>query len=156
MKNYKIIKVTPNEVLFDLHPVSNMGLTRRIHLTNAVSQYALPEDWALGIFQDDAVFKLYKQGAFTFDDNESIAKAAFENGVYFGETFDFTPASPKRSEEILTILKTGNRRNIEACIQKYGASEVRDVAMSQAGVLTQNVISMLENVLNIQLIADGD
>lgn len=156
MKNYKLIKTSPNEVLIELHPISNMALTRRIHLTNKAPQCALPEDWALGIFQDSALYQMYKMGYITFDDNDSIVKAAYENGVYFGEALDFTPAKPNRSEEILTILKTGNRRNIENALTTYGAELIRDVAIANIGGLTQNVIAMLENLLNVQLIPDGE
>ena len=155
-QSYKIIKVTPNEVLFDLHPVSNMALTRRIHLTNQTPQYALPEDWALGIFQDSAVFNMYRKGVFTFDKNEEIAKAAYENGVYFGDTFDFEPAKPNRAEEILKVLKAGNRKNIQDAISTYGIEEVRDVTLANIGDLTQNVINMLEQILNMQLVVDKD
>ena len=68
-KYYTLIKVTPNDVLFDLHPISNIGLTRRIYLDKNKTKQPLPLDWALGVFQDDGVYSLYKQGAFTFDDN---------------------------------------------------------------------------------------
>lgn len=153
-KNYTLIKVAPQDVLFDIHPVSNMGLTRRIHLTARNTKQALPRDWALGIFQDEGVFQMYKQGVFTFDDNDSIVKDAFEAGVYFDETLDFTPADTKQNDKILTVLKSGNRSNILKAVETYGADTVKNVAVLNLKNLTQGVISMLESTLNTQLVLD--
>ena len=155
-KNYVLTKTTPNEVLFNLHPISNMGLTRRIYLTKSNPKVALPEDWALGVFQDEGVYAMYKQGYFTFDDNESIVKAAYENGVYFDEKLDFEPASVQRDSEILDALRKGNRAEIIALAEKYGNSLVQDVAIANLGELSQAVIKMLENILKVQLVVDGE
>lgn len=153
-KNYMLIKVAPQDVLFDLHPISNMGLTRRIYLSSKNTKQALPKDWALGVFQDDGIFQMYKQGIFTFDDNESIVKDAFEAGVYFGEELDFTPAKSNQNDEILAVLKTGNRANILKAIDSYGQDTVKNVAILNIENLTQGVISLLENTLKTQLIID--
>ena len=156
VKNYRLIKVTPNTVLFDLHPVSNYALTRRIVLNNKQKQVALPQDWALGIFQDDALYNMYRQGYFTFDDNESIVRAAFEAGVYFGEELDFTPAKVTKVNDILEILKLGNRSKIQAAINDFGAEEVRDVAAANINQLSTGVVNMLEGLLHVQLRIDED
>lgn len=153
-KYYTLIKVTPNDVLFDLHPISNIGLTRRIYLDKNKTKQPLPLDWALGVFQDDGVYSLYKQGAFTFDDNEGIAKDAFEAGVYFDEKLDFTPAKVDDTKEILATLKAGNRANIIKIISEKGKEKVRDVAAIHVQELTQGVVSMLENLLGVQLVLD--
>lgn len=149
-KNYTLIKTTPNDLLFDLHPVSNFGLTRRIYLNNKTEKQALPLDWALGVFQDDGVFQMYKQGLFTFDRNDEIVKAAFENGVYFGDTLDFTPAAPDQNKIILAILKKGKRAEINQAIEIYGKDTVKDVAILNLDSLTQGVVTMLESVLQTQ------
>lgn len=153
-KYYTIIKVIPNNVLFDLHPLLNSQMTRHIFLTNSAPKQILPLEWALGVFQDPDVYNMYKKGYFTFDDNESIVKDAFEAGVYFGEELDFTPAKANQSGEILEILKAGNRANILKAIDNYGKDVVKDVAITYVDNLTQGVISMLENVLNTQLVLD--
>lgn len=155
-KNYVLTKTTPNEVLFNLHPVSNMGLTRRIYLTKNNPKVALPEDWALGVFQDEGVYTMYKNGYFTFDDNESIAKAAYENGVYFDDKLDFEPASIDRDKIILEALHKGNRTEILSLVDKYGNGLVQDVAIANLGDLSQAVIKMLENILKVQLVVDGE
>lgn len=155
-KNYVLTKTTPNDVLFNLHPVSNMALTRKIYLTNLKPKVALPEDWALGIFQDEGIYEMYRKGYFTFDDNDGIVKAAFEAGVYFGETLDFEPSNENRVKEILAVLKEGNRSKILDAIEKYDASTVQDVAIANLGDLSQAVVKMLENILKVQLVVDGE
>jgi len=153
-KYYTLIKVTPNDVLFNLHPVSNISLTRRIVLNKDKTKQPLPLDWALGVFQDDGLYNMYKQGIFTFDDNDGIAKDAFEAGVYFDDKLEFTPAKPETSNEILVVLKSGNRANINKVIEKYGKEAIKEVAALHVNDLTQGVIGMLENVLNVQLVLD--
>ena len=68
-------------------------------------QQVLPLDWALGIFLDNSIYNLYKEGTFTFNDNEGIVKAAIEAGVYFDETLDFTPVKEDVTPKILKVLK---------------------------------------------------
>lgn len=153
-KYYTLIKVTPNDVLFDLHPVSNISLTRRIYLDKNKTRQPLPLDWALGVFQDDSVYHLYKSGAFTFDDNDGIAKDAFEAGVYFDEKLDFVPAKVDDSKEILAVLKSGNRANINKMVEQKGKQKIIDVAALHVDELTQGVINLLESLLNVQLVLD--
>lgn len=152
-KNYKIIKTTPSEVLFNLSPVSNLDVKRLIHLDDNIRQQALPEDWALGIFLDPGVYKLYEQGAFTFDDNEGIVQAAIEQGYFFGE-LDFVPADVKKVDNAVETLMKGNRSEILALVEKLGKDEVRDIALSVYDKLSQNVIKMLETILNVPLTMD--
>lgn len=155
-KNYILTKTTPNDILFNLHPVSNMALTRRIYLTNLKPKIALPEDWALGVFQDEGVYEMYRKGFFTFDDNESIVKAAFEAGVYFGDSLDFEPSTEDKVKNIVAVLKEGNRSKILEAIKQYDAATVQDVAIANLGELSQAVVKMLENILKVQLVVDGE
>lgn len=155
VKNYKIIKTIPGTVLFDIHPVSNPMLTRRIQLTEQNPQQSLPLDWALGVFMAAGAYELYKTGVFTFDDN-SIVEKAFEAGVYFDDKLDFIPAKPDQENYIFGILKGGNRQQILNVIEDKGAEIVKKVAIAKADNLTQNVIRMLEGILKIQLIIDGE
>ena len=89
----------------------------------------------------------------TFDDNEELAKAAVAAGVWF-DTFDFTPAEKDKVNIILSTLKEGNRAKITDAISKYGKDEVVNVATYHVEELTTAVVSMLENLLKIQLVID--
>lgn len=155
-KNYKIIKTIPGTVLFDIHPVSNPSLTRRIVLNKNNPQQILPQDWALGVFADPGVYNLYQKRAFTFDDNDSIVEKAFEAGVYFDDKLDFTPAKPNQESYIFGILQSGNREKIMNTIAEKGEDVVKQVAIANADGLTQSVIRMLENIFKIQLTVDGE
>lgn len=149
--NYIIKKTTPNDVLFRLHPIDNPQLTKLIYLNSHQKQQSLPENWALGVFFDEQVYNMYKKGLFTFNDNDGITKAAFENGVYFDDKLDFTPAKDEDLDAILAILKTGKRSEIVSACDKYGAAKVKDVAIVNCNDLTTAVVSMLEQLWNIQL-----
>lgn len=156
IKNFKLIKVSPVTVMFSLHPVSNPQLGRTISLTNRIPFQVLPLDWAMGVFADPEVYQLYKEGAITFENNSEAVAAAIEAGVYFDEALDFTPAKPDQSKEILATLKAGNRQKILEAIEEYGQETVKNVAMMNIEDLTQGIVSMLENVLKVQFVIDGE
>lgn len=156
IKNYRLTKTTPNNVLFLLHPVSNPMLTRKVLLTNRQPSIVVPQDWALGIFAQEDCYSLYRAGKITFDDNASITRAAYEAGVYFDELLDFTPATVSRTAEILKILESGNRSLILKSIEDYGAEAVKEVAIVNIQNLKQGVVNMLEAALKVQLVVDND
>lgn len=156
IKTFTIKKTVPGSVLFTLSPMSNQALKKEIYLTSRMPQQVLPLDWALGIFLDNSVYSLYKQGIFTFNDNDGIVKAAQEAGVYFDETLDFTPVKEDVTLKILKVLKSGVRADILKAIKDYGDDLVKNVVIQYANDLTTGVISMLENHWHIQLTMDGD
>lgn len=156
VKNFQIIKTVPGTVIFNLHPISNPTLSRRVMLTNQNPKQSLPLDWALGIFADAGTYSLYQNKSFTFDNNEAIVKAAFENGVYFDDKLDFEPAQLDRTETIFAVLQGGNRQAILKLIDEEGSDAVKDVAIAKADNLTNGVNKMLESIFKIQLTVDGE
>lgn len=156
MKVFKIKKTVPGDVLFVVHPLSNMQLSRTVYLTDRNPVQVLPLDWALGIFIDNGNYNMYKEGYFTFEDNQAAVQAAYEAGAYFDDKLDFTPVKENHEEIILTVLKAGNRANIEAAIKKHGVEQVRNVAIVHANELSVGVVKMLENIFHVQLVVDGD
>lgn len=155
-KSFVLKKTTPNDLIFRIRPISNQGVDRLIHLTKLHPQIALPVDWALGVFFDEGVLSLYKQGYFTFNDNKGLVAAAVEAGVYFSDELDFEPAPENSVETILATLKAGNRANIKSCMEKFGVDKVKSVAIQNADALTQGVVNMLESLLNINLTLNMD
>ena len=156
IKTFTIKKTVPGSVLFTLSPISNQTLKKEIYLTSRMPQQVLPLDWALGIFLDNSIYSLYKQGVFTFNDNEGVVKAAIEAGVYFDESLDFTRVKEDITPKILKVLKSGVRADIIKVIKEYGDDLVKNVVIQHANDLTTGVISMLENHWHIQLTMDGD
>lgn len=156
IKTFTIKKTVPGSVLFTLSPLSNQGIRKEIYLTTRMPKQVLPLDWALGIFLDNSLYDMYKKGIFTFDNNEAIIEEARNAGVYFDEKLDFTPATEDSTEKILKVLKSGVRADILKAIKDYGDDLVKDVVVKYLDVLTNGVITMLENHWHIQLTLDGD
>ena len=155
-KVFKIKKTVPGNVLFILHPVSNPMLTKEIYLTDKRPFQYLPLDWALGVFIDDGNYRLYEKGIFTFENNDELAKAAYEAGVYFGEELDFTPVKEDNEKEIFAVLKSGNRSSIEKTIKESGKDLVIKVAAAHVDELNTGVVRMLESMLKVQLVIDNE
>ena len=154
-KQFMLIKTTPNSVFFTLRSVENPQLTREIYLTRSHPQQPLPAEWALSVIADQRLFSMFKKGIFTFDKPDDLALLAYEKGYWFGEKFDFTPATKDDENLIFAILKAGNRTKIEETVKKYGKDRVQAVAVAHLENLTQNVIQLLEKLFNVQLIVDG-
>lgn len=153
IKSFILKKVVPGEVYMAISPMSNPTVTRAIHLTDRAPQQVLPLDWALGVVMDQGNYSLYKKGLITFDNNDALAKAAVENGVWF-DVLDFKPADEDQADKVLAIIKSGNRTNIKAAIEKYSKDFVADVASYHVDELTTAVVTMLENLLQTQLTVD--
>lgn len=156
VKTFTLKKTVPGSVLFTLSPMSNQSLKKEIYLTSRMPQQVLPLDWALGIFLDNSLYSMYKQGIFTFNDNAGVVQAAREAGVYFDEALDFTPVTEDVTPKILKVLKSGVRADILKATKEYGDDLVKNVVIQYANDLTTGVISMLENHWHVQLTMDGD
>ena len=145
-KRCTIIKTTPGNVLFYLSPVDNPAIRREIYLTDRHPRQAVPLSFALNAFYDNGVFALYRDGKFTFDDNDAIKQIALENGTYFESDYDkFVPAAATKEADLVKILTAGRRSEIQEAIKKYGKEELTAVAFSHRGELTDAVIHMLES-----------
>lgn len=153
-KFFKIIKTTPNQVMFILHSISNPSLNKLVRLTDRIPEQTVPVDWALDLFLNEENYQLFKKGCITVNDVEALKAAAIEAGVYFGDELDFTPAKVNDTKQILETVKTGNRSKILKAIEQYGEDKVKTVVMSNAKDLTSGVIQMLEGIFKIQLTMD--
>ncbi len=155
VKNFVLIKTTPGEVFFTIPSITNPGLQREIYLTNKHPQQPMPAEWALSIIAEPSLYLMYRKGLITFNDNEGLAKLAYEQGYLFDEKYDFKPSSKEDETIIYAALKAGTRAKIEESIQTYGADRVREVAIAHLGTLTQNVIQVLEKTFGVQLVMDN-
>lgn len=155
IKVYKMKKVIPGDLLIILHPLSNPMISREVFLTDRNPNQMLPLDWALGVFMDNGIYNMYKNGIFTFENNEALVKAAYEAGAYFDEALDFVPVKEDNSKIIFEILSSGNRAKIIKAIDDYGKESVLAVAVDKVESLSTGVVQLLESILKVQLTIDG-
>ena len=109
LKAFRMKKAIPGNLLIIVHPFSNPELKKEVYLTDRHPIQVLPLDWALGIFMDNGNYNMYKEGYFTFENNEDLVKAAYEAGAYFDDELDFTPIKEDLDTLLLRELKSGNR-----------------------------------------------
>ena len=155
IKVYKMKKVIPGDLLIMLHPLSNPMISREVFLTDRNPNQMLPLDWALGVFMDNGIYNMYKNGIFTFENNEALVKAAYEAGAYFDEALDFVPVKEDNSKIIFEILSSGHRAKIIKAIDDYGKESVLAVAIDKVESLSTGVVQLLESILKVQLTMDG-
>ena len=155
IKVFKMKKVIPGDLLIVLHPLSNPMISREVFLTDRNPTQMLPLDWALGVFMDNGIYNMYKKGMFTFENNDSLVKAAYEAGAYFDEQLDFVPVKEDNSKVIFEILSSGNRARINKAIEDYGRESVLAVAVNRVEDLSTGVVQLLESMFKVQLTMDG-
>ncbi len=151
---FKIIKTTPDQVMFVLHSVNNPSLNKLVRLTDRIPEQTVPVDWALDLFLNEENYQLFKNGCITVNDVQGLTEAAIKAGVYFGAELDFVPAKVEDSKQILAIVKSGTRSKILDAIKTYGEERVKTVVVSNVSELTSGVIQMLEGIFKIQLTMD--
>lgn len=155
-KFFKITKTRPSNVLFYLNPISNPELKKEVYLTNRKPSMTLPLDWALGIFLDNGLYNMYKEGYFTFSNTEELVKEAIAHGVYFDDKLDFTPKSGNEDKLILDALKLGQSGKINALCSQYGDEAVKNVAIYNVDQIPSGVVQFLEKKFGIQLLIDEE
>lgn len=149
---FTIIKTAPGNVMLRLAAVDNPGFSRLVYLTNRAPRQVLPVNFALDVFADPGNFATYKQGLFTFDDNDAIKQIAVEHSYYFDSDYEqFIPAKINQEDEINNIIKKGNRTAILNACQKYGGEMVKQVAITHVTEYTMAVVKMCEELWKIQL-----
>ena len=153
-KFFKITKTHPSDVLFHLSPISNPELKKEVYLTHRKPSMNLPVDWALGIFLDNGLYNMYKQGYFTFSNTDELVKEAIDQGVYFDEKLDFTPKKGDEEKLVLDALKLGQAGKINALCTQYGDETVKNIAICNVDQIPSGVVQFLEKKFGIQLLID--
>jgi hypothetical protein len=155
-KYVKIIKTCPGNLIIRIvNPMTR--LEQRLEFMSGKNEQLISLEWASYVYSDSSsgVYKMFRDGYFTFDDPELVAKTAKENGILMGDV-DFTPNSPSYVDDILVVLKKGDKTAIDGYLTSpKGADDVIQIANSHIGELTKSTISYLEEKCKISLEVDG-
>lgn len=155
-KFYVIVKTVPGNVFFSLSPIDNSNQTRVIKLTDEMPKARLPRNWALGVFLNQPVFRMFEKGVFTFEELDTIVADAIQEQVYFGDKqLDFKAAEPNTTQIIENILKEGNKDKIDELFRKHRRDSVMVIAKNILSQLTMETIKMLEERTGIQLVVEN-
>lgn len=145
-------KCNLGDVFFYLHPLSNASLTKSVYLTSRLPRISLSKDWALGVFLDNGIYSMLKQGIIAFKNQEAAFQAAQEAGVLFdAEIAELKDVQKIDYNSILTTLKSGVRSSIVELEKKYGREVVKSTAVKYLNDIPQGVVTLLEKMWNIQL-----
>ena len=156
IKYVKIIKTCPgNLVITIVNPLTR--ISQRLEFLSGKNEQLISLEWAAYVYSDSAsgVYKMYKDGYFTFDHPEIVKKAAEDAGVLMGD-IDFEPKPASYTSDIVAVLKKGDKIAIDGYINTpKGADDVIQIANEHLGELTKSTIEYLEKKLKISLIVDG-
>jgi hypothetical protein len=155
-KYVKIIKTCPGNLIITIvNPMTR--LAQRLEFMSGKNEQLVSLEWASYIYSDSSsgVYKMYKDGYFTFDNPEAVKKAAAEAGILMGDV-DFVPVPASYVDDILVVLKKGDKKAIDGYITtQKGADDVIQIANEHIGELTKSTIDYLEKQLHVSLTVDG-
>lgn len=122
--------------------------TRTVIIPHNIKKVRVPRTFALGIFTDPTLEKMYKEGKFIIEPSKTFEAEVAE--IFF-------PIENKveavEEETILTMLKNGNRKGIRELIQ--GSDVNRDnvviIAREHVQDLSLSMIEDLNKILGTEL-----
>ena len=148
----KIIKTCPGNLVVTItNPFTR--ISQRLEFDSAQNEQILPLEWAAFVYADSAsgAYKMYKDGYFTFDNPDTVKKAAEDGGVLIGNV-DFTPTSSTYTKDILLALTKCDKAAIDGYIKNpKGANDVVRIANEHQAELTKATIDYLEKQLHVSL-----
>lgn len=159
IKYVTITKTCVGSLTFNLvNPMTNAR--QIIDIPSDAKTRVLPLEWAALVYADSAsgAYKLYKNGYFAFDNKDVVYKYALDHGYVIGDVENVVTVDSKYLDNILDDLKNGRTPKLKTIIEgsEKGLLDVVQIAREHVSELTQGVISWVEKIAKIQLLADGE
>jgi hypothetical protein len=121
---------------------------RTVVIAHNIKKVRVPRAFALGIFSNPTLERMYKSGIFTV---EPAKQFEAEVASIFFPIEDKVCAVPE--EEILTMLKQGNRKGIRELVQgnEVNRDNVIILAREHIGDIPLSMIDDLNKILGVEL-----
>lgn len=148
---YDIVKTCPGGLCLDLPAHDSTAPNRKINIPHNVQKVRVPRTFALGIFIDGTLQRMYEKGYFRVEPVKQ-----FEADV----ASLFFPVEDKQAivsdKEALELLTKGNRVKIRELIQTSEVARMTflTVAQEHMGDIASSMISDLEKMLGTELQVD--
>lgn len=150
MKNYTFVKNVKGGLTITLDSWNMQLPTRDFNLVGNVSQIAIPEDYALGLFVSDGALTMLESGYFTVVNFNDLRKKAKEIGLFADRVIDkcYTVA------EIENFILKQNSSKITEIIKRNRKVEFDNLvvlAREHFDKLPSNIIKQIEDACGAEL-----
>ena len=150
---YDIVKLCQGGLVLNLPAYDSSSIDKRVEIPYNISKVRVPRQFALGIFVNGTLQKMYEEGYFKVE-----PVAAFEKEI----ATIFAPVDNKKKvandTEIVDALKKNNRITVKKYVEE---SEVNRnnlilLARKNIGDLSTSMIKDLEQMLGVELMVENE
>lgn len=150
---YDIVKLCKGGLALRLPTFDSSAIDRRIDFQYNTQKIRVPRAYALGIFVDSTLERMYKEGYFRVEPAEQFEKEVAEI---------FYPVENKQkvyiNSDLLGLLKSGNRVKIKELIEQNSVNKDNIIitAREHIGDLSNSMIKDLERILGVELEVENE
>ena len=150
---YEIVKLCKGGLTLDLPAFDSSAQNRVVTIDWNVNKIRIPRQYALGIFVDGTLQKMYEEGYFTVEPAATFTKEVAE--IFYPVENKVNVAS---DEEILMALKKGDRVKIKKIVESgvVNKDKVIVLARENIGLISTSMVRDLEKLLSVELVVDGE
>ena len=150
---YEIVKLCKGGLTLNMPAFDASTQNRVVSIDWNVQKIRVPRQYALGIFVDGTLQKMYENGYFTVEPAAVFQKEVAE--IFYPVENKVNVAS---DDEIMRALTKGDRVAVKKIVESgvVNKDKVIVLARENIGSLSTSMIRDLEKYLSVELIVDGE
>lgn len=150
---YDIIKLCKGGLSLNMPAYDSSSINRVVNIDYNVSKIRVPRVYALGVFVDAALERMYKEGYFRIEPAATFEKEVAE--IFFPVE---NKAEVVSDETIKDYLLKGNRAKIKELVttNTVAKDSIIILARENIGDLSTSMIKDLEKLLGVELVVEDE
>lgn len=150
---YDIVKKIKGGLSLTIPTFDATGVPREFFIPHDLKSIRVPRLYALGIFADPVLERLYKEGAFTVEPAAEFEKEVAE--IYM-PVEDKKPVIEEKT--ILDYLKKGNRVKVKEIVQENGLNKDKLIVITRENIseISTSMVKFLEELLGVELQVENE
>ena len=150
---YDLVKNCRGGLVLNLPAFDSSSINRRVEFQWNVDKIRVPRTYALGIFVDGTLEKMYKEGMFRVEPATQFEKEVSE--IFFPVE---NKADVIGADQIKDYLLKGNRAKIKELVttNEVAKDNIIIIARENIGDLSTSMIKDLEKLLGVELVVEDE
>lgn len=150
---YDIVKLCKGGLALRLPTFDSSAIEKRIDFQYNTPKIRVPRAYALGIFVDSTLERMYKEGYFRVEPADKFEQEVAE--IFYPVT---NKSKIYTQPDILGLLKSGNRVKIRELIEQNSVNKDNIIitAREHIGELSNSMIRDLEKLLSVELEVENE
>ena len=150
---YDIVKLYPGSLSLDLPAFDASSNNRKVRIAWNVNKVRVPKQFALGIFIDGTLTRMYEQGYFKVEPAAQFEKEV--ESIYY-------PVEERVNiiddEKIVNALLKGDRVTIKNIMSSGDVNRQKVIVLARENIdsLSTSMVRDLEKILNVELVVENE